>query len=183
MRALVIYESMFGNTHEIAASIAKGLGTAGLDVDVRPVGAVTEDEVRAAGLVVVGGPTHVHGMARPSTRQAAVEQAHERSLELDDDPRASGLREWFDALPAMPPLAAAAFDTRVDSAKVLTGQASHGIASRLRRHGFALVSPPESFLVDKTPALVPGEEARAEAWGTHLAELSVVPSAVRPDGT
>jgi len=183
MRALVIYESMFGNTHEIATCIAKGLTVAGVDVDVQPVGAVTADDVRGTSLLVVGGPTHVHGMARASTRQAAAEQAHERSLTLDDDPRASGLREWFDALPAMPPLAAAAFDTRADGARVLTGQASHGIANRLRRHGFALVSPPESFLVDKTPALVPGEEARAEAWGSHLAELSMVPSAVRPDGT
>jgi hypothetical protein len=183
MRALVIYESMFGNTHEIATSIAKGLAGAGMDVDVQPVGAVTADEVRAAALLVVGGPTHVHGMARASTRHSAAEQAEERSLTLDDDPRASGLREWFDALPTMPPIAAAAFDTRADAAKVLTGQASHGIASRLRRHGFTLICPPESFLVDKTPALVLGEDARATAWGTLLAELSMVPSATGPGTT
>ena len=105
MRALVVYESMFGNTHEIATCVAQGLSAAGMDVQVQPVGAVTAEDVRSVGVLVVGGPTHVHGMARPSTRQSAAEQAEERSLHLDDDARASGLREWFDALPAVPPVA------------------------------------------------------------------------------
>ena len=69
MRAVVVYESMYGNTHLVADAIGAGLSTA-LNVSVVPVSqAVLAD----ASLVVVGGPTHVHGMSRAATRKAAVQ--------------------------------------------------------------------------------------------------------------
>ena len=72
MRALVIYESMYGNTHLIADAIAAGLAEADAAVETVPVGAATPDRLASAELVVVGGPTHIHGMSRASTRKAAV---------------------------------------------------------------------------------------------------------------
>jgi hypothetical protein len=63
---------------------------------------------------------------------------------------------------------AAAFDTRLDAAPLLTGRASKGIARLLHAAGFELAAEPESFLVDKDTLLLAGEEHRAEAWGGGL---------------
>jgi hypothetical protein len=50
-----------------------------------------------------------------------------------------------------------------------TGQASRALARRLRRRGWALVAPPQSFFVDKKNRLLADQAARAEAWGASLA--------------
>ena len=70
MRAVVVYESMYGNTHLVADAIGAGLRPA-CDVSVVPVAEAGPAVLAGADLVVVGGPTHVHGMGRASTRKAA----------------------------------------------------------------------------------------------------------------
>lgn len=173
MRALVVYESMYGNTHRVADAVGRGLaGTA--EVAVVPVGQAGRELVDAVDLIVVGGPTHAHGMTRASTRRAAIEQAGEpgSGLAVDPDATGPGLRDWFASLDRMPALAAA-FDTRVRAPAALTGRASKGIAKALREHGAQVVAEPESFLVGKESALDPAVEARAEAWGRRLAEEMV----------
>lgn len=169
MRALVVYESMYGNTHAVADAIGRGLARAG-DVTVVPVDRAGAPPLDDLDLVVVGGPTHVHGMSRASTRQAAVEQAAEAdpALALDADATGPGLREWFESLGPLG-VRSAAFDTRATAPAAFTGRASKGIAKRLRGHGARLVAGPESFLVDKQNHLQPGEEERAEQWGARLA--------------
>jgi len=166
VKAVVVYESMYGNTHLVADAIGRGLAARG-EVVVVPVAQAAPALVTDADLIVVGGPTHAHGMSRPSTRKAALDQAKDNPI----DPSASGpgVREWLDT---MPPIAAsaAAFDTRAGVAPaLLTGRASKGIAKQLHQHGFGQVVEPESFLVDKDNHLEPGEEARAEEWGARLA--------------
>src|SRR5437867_2546462 len=64
MRALVVYESMYGNTHLVADAIADGLRTNG-EVTVVPVKELSAELVDRADLLVMGSPTHVHGMTRP----------------------------------------------------------------------------------------------------------------------
>jgi len=168
MRALVVYESMFGNTHTVADHIATGMGD-GVHVIVVPVERATRELVAGADLVVVGGPTHVHGMSTKTSRSGAKDSAaSDDSLDLDPDAEGPGLRDWFDGL-AGADTPAAAFDTRVDGPAVLTGRASKGIARRLRHHGFSLVVDPESFLVDKDNHLIEREDDRAETWGAALA--------------
>lgn len=170
MRALVVYESMYGNTHTIAGHIADGLRPQ-FEVDVVSVIGATPDVVAAADLVVVGGPTHAHSMSRRSTRRAAVDAAREpgSELELDHDAMGPGVREWFAAIPDHQTALAAAFDTRVDMPSALTGRASRGIDRRLRRKGFRVVAAPESFFVDKHNHLTEGQEERAMKWGSTLA--------------
>ena len=176
MRALVVYESMFGNTHVIADHIATGLRTQ-LETTVVGVHDATVELVESADLVVVGGPTHVHGMTSQRSRDGAVDMAAKDSdLHLDPDAEGPGLRDWFDELREGQQGRAAAFDTRVHATTLVTGQASKGIAKRLRRHGFDLLVEPESFFVDKSNHLEPDEADRAEAWGRSLAETLVQPA-------
>jgi len=170
MRTLVVYESMFGNTHAIASAIADGLRSAG-EVFVVPVNEATPEFVAAADLVVAGGPTHVHGMTRDLTRDMARSMAakDENPIDLDPDAAGAGIREWLAILDRGAGKRAAAFDTRAEGAAFLTGRASLGIAAELRKHGFKLVVEPESFIVDGRGHLVAGELERATAWATHLA--------------
>jgi hypothetical protein len=169
MRAVVVYESMYGNTHMVADAIAAGLRTA-LNVSVVPVAQAGAAVLADADLVVVGGPTHAHGMSRAATRKAAVQAADNPASNLKAEPDAPGpgLREWFGSLGRYP-ARAAAFDTRVHGPAALTGRASKGIIRLLRAHGFDVAAEPESFLVTRQDRLVPGEFARAREWGTTLA--------------
>src|SRR5664280_2473877 len=68
MRAIVVYESMFGKTRRVAEAIADALR------DVMEVQLLRADTARDVGLegtdlVVVGAPTHAWGMPRPGTRK------------------------------------------------------------------------------------------------------------------
>jgi hypothetical protein len=169
MRAVVVYESMYGNTHLVADAIGAGLGTV-FDVGVVPVSQASAAVLDGADLVVVGGPTHAHGMSRAATRKAAVEAADKPAsgLKVEPDPLGPGLRDWFGSLGHYR-VKAAAFDTRMHGPAALTGRASKGVARLLRAHGFDVVAGPESFLVTKQTQLERQETARARAWGATLA--------------
>ena len=170
MRAVVIYESMYGNTRQIAEAIGSGLSGA-FDVTVVPVSHADPQTLADAGLVVAGGPTHVHGMSRASTRRSAVEAAGKPESGLKTEPGAAGtgLREWLGVLGRYQ-AKAAAFDTRMQGSALLTGRSSRQVARLLRAHGFDVAAPPESFLVTRQNALVPDEPERAREWATKLAE-------------
>ena len=179
MRALVIYESMYGNTRVVASNIADGLrGT--YEVTLVPVAAATADLIAQADLLVVGAPTHMHGLSTASSRQLARKAAvkPESGLTLDPDADGLALRDWLSGLAGGHGLAAA-FDTRLAGAPVLTGRASRGISRLLRRHGYRLITPPESFVVTKLNTLIDGEPSRARAWGEALAAAAglAVPAA------
>ena len=171
MRALVVYESVFGDTREVAESIADGLRTGLGHVDVRRVADADVVQVMDADLLIVGGPTHAHGMSRPQTRAAAVAEPkryHRGEPAIEPGAGGIGLREWFDGLPHTTG-AAAAFDTRAAVPPVLSGRASTAIAKRLRRGGYRLVDQPHSFRVTKGGGLKAGEVDRAKEWGLALA--------------
>lgn len=180
MRAVVVYESMYGNTHLIAGAIASGLETA-FDVSVVPVSRASPAVLADADLVVVGGPTHAHGMSRAATRKAAVEAASKPASPLKLEPGAlgPGLRDWFGSLGRYQ-AKAAAFDTRIHAPAALTGRASKAVARLLRAHGFGLVAEPQSFLVSKQDRLEPEETIRARNWGTKLAAVIPQPRTGRP---
>jgi len=184
MRVLVVYESMYGNTHAVAVSIAAGLGSRH-DVTLVPVTRATPALLATADLLVVGGPTHVHGMSSAPSRRKAADTARKRDsgLTMDPDADGPGVRGWLEGLgmPGMPgrlgrldllgrkPAAqAVAFDTRLGGIPLLTGRASRSISRLLARHGYRLLAAPESFLVSKQHTLLDGEAARARAWGAMI---------------
>jgi len=175
MKSVVVYESMYGNTHLVAEAIAAGLRHSDHDsVTVVSVQDAGPDVLDGADLLVVGGPTHVHGMSRESTRKAAVDAAQkpDSDLSLDPDAEGPGLRDWFDSLGQLT-TRTAAFDTRMKGPAAITGRASKGIAKRLREHGGALLVDSQSFLVTKENHLLEHEEQHAEEWGKQLATTFV----------
>lgn len=178
MKALIVYESIFGNTRSVAEAIARGLEF-GVDVEVE-VAEVSEAPVAPdeVDLLVVGGPIHAWGMTRPATRLDAREQAHEAHLDVISEGR--GVREWLELLSRVhAPAAAAAFDTAVQTRWFPTGSAARGEDKALRRAGYHVVANPEHFYVkDSHGPLVDGELERAKTWGMHLAELVSEPLGV-----
>jgi hypothetical protein len=172
MRALVVYESMYGNTHAVATGIAAGLH-ATHEVTLVPVTCATRELVMTADLIVVGGPTHMHGMSTMASRRTAAETARKpgSGLTMDPDADGPGLRGWLERLRVAGVLAAS-FDTRLSGLPGFTGRASRGIARVLIRKGGRLVLPPESFLVSKKNTLLPGEAARACSWGALVGETA-----------
>jgi Flavodoxin len=163
MRAFVVYESMFGNTRQIAEAVADGLAVSA-QVDAVQVSSAPTELEDDLDLLVVGGPTHAHGMSRPGTRQAAADQATGTVA-----PSRTGLRDWLESIRPRPGLAAATFDTRLDKPRWLTGSAALGAAKRLQRSGCRLAAPPESFYVLGTTGPVQdGELDRAYDWGLAL---------------
>ena len=179
MKALVVYESMYGNTHVIAEAIADGLGETA-DVRLAPVSEAEAALIDNPELVVMGGPTHAHGMSRAATRQAAVEDAKkpERGLTIEPQADGPGVRDVLRQVGTLD-ASAAAFDTRIKIPAWIAGRASKGIARELRRRGARLIAKPESFLVTKDNQLVDGEVERARAWGARLSREMGAREAVR----
>ncbi len=168
MRSIVIYESMFGNTHVVADEIAAGLSEIG-DVQVSSTRTASLD-LAQADLVVVGGPTHLHGMTSKKSRLAAVDTAEEDpTLDLDDEVGGPGLREWFKDIPDGDGRFGAAFDTRIDKAEIVSGSAARGIARRLRRRGYQELLEHESFVLEGNGPVSESEAERARRWGQLLA--------------
>jgi flavodoxin len=172
VRALVVYESMFGNTARVAEAVAAGLSEHASTRlhDVRDAAAGTEEGVD---LIVVGGPTHAFSMSRASTREEAVRKGA--------DPAAAvrGLREWLAGLgdEATP---VATFDTRVARGRRFPGSAARRAATHLRRRGHPCVSEPTSFFVEDTGGpLLDGELERARSWGAALGSFQSDQEAVR----
>ena len=175
MRALVVYESMYGNTHVVAANIADGL-RATHEVTLVPVAAATADLVAQVDLLVVGAPTHMHRLSTASSRQLARKAAAKpvSGLTLDPDAGGPAVRDWLNSLADRRQALAAAFDTRLTGSPALTGRASRGIGRRLARHGYFLVMPAESFLVSRQDQVIDGEPARARRWGAALGAAAAV---------
>jgi hypothetical protein len=163
MRALVVFESMFGNTEVIARAVAEGLSSR-IPVDVVEVSAAPKEIGADVALLVVGGPTHAFGMSRVQTRQDATKQALGHVVSQGE-----GIREWLGDVTCPVPVPAVAFDTRISKGWV-PGSASRGARKRLRARGFTTTSEPKSFYVQGVSGpLTEGQASRAHQWGEQLA--------------
>ncbi len=155
MKALIIYDSQFGNTEKIAQSIGDALA-AGAETTLLRAAAATPAALTGYDLIVVGSPTQ---------RFNATEVM-------------SGLL----SSPDLHNVKAAAFDTRFDRAEVEQGvlrlamkvagdkawAATH-IADTLTKAGATVVVAPEGFIVEGTEGpLRPGELERAAEWATQI---------------
>ena len=155
MTSLVVFESFFGNTEVVARAIAEALQGAGPARALR-VAEVEPHHLDGVELLVVGSATRAF---RPSP----------------------GTQAWLRTLPVgrLAGVRVAAFDTRVDVAKVgnrlvtlmvrLFGYAAEPIQKRLVRAGGEVAGPAAGFVVeDKEGPLRAGETDRARAWARSL---------------
>jgi hypothetical protein len=164
--ALIVYESMFGNTERIARAVRDGLRRY-LPAETVPVNQspdVVPDDVR---LLVVGGPTHAFSMSRLSTRQEAGKQGDLVT------PVEVGIREWLAVLKPGADVdrpRVATFDTRV-KVRMLPGSAARAAAKLLRRMGYRLNASESFFVSDTTGPIRDDEVERAQRWGEELGRM------------
>lgn len=164
MRALVVYESMFGNTRAVAEQVKAGLETA-MVVDVVAVDQAPDLDALDVDLIVVGAPTHAFGLSREATREDAAQRAGGATA----TDRAVGAREWLFAAHSVPAgLVAATFDTHVKTPPV-PGRASRAAEKRLQRLGARVVAAESFYVRGYEGPMLDGELERARAWGETLA--------------
>lgn len=146
MKVLVIYDSVYGNTEQIAQAIGNALGSQE-DVKILQVRNVKPEQLTGLKLLIVGSPTH-GGRPTPAIR------------DFLNNVTESAIRE----------INVAAFDTRVTTRLArIFGYAAGRIAGRLKRKGGALIASPEGFFVKggKGP-LKEGELERAASWAKEF---------------
>ena len=104
MKALVVYESMFGNTELVARAVAEGLSGR---MEVETTNVTAGPAVSGADLLIVGAPTHAFGLSRPQTRGTAAQQGGSAAaVEV-------GVRDWLSRTGRLDGVLVASFDTRV----------------------------------------------------------------------
>ncbi len=142
MKILIIYDSVFGNTEQIAQAIGNALGSQE-DVEILRVSNVKPGQLTGLKLLIVGSPTH--GGRPTSAIQDFLNKVSESAIR--------GIN-------------VAAFDTRFSTRLVrIFGYAAGRIADSLKRNGGTLILSPEGFFVKgKEGPLKEGELERAASW-------------------
>ncbi len=158
--ALVVYESMFGNSREIAEAVALGLSH---HLSVRIVDVSGTPDTTGFDLVVAGGPTHAFSLSRPATRAEAVQKG--ATVGTVD----RGLREWLGELShSTSGQAFATFDTRVDAVRHLPGSAARKASRMAHELGFTMLGRETFRVTGAAGPLLEGEAERARQWGRTL---------------
>ena len=174
MRAIVVFESMYGNTRHIAEAIADGLRWS-IPTEVVIAGDAADMDLEDVDLVVVGGPTHAWGLSSKRTREGAKKDAIKHPDHVLDDAQAAiGIREWLQNAHFHHACRGVSFDTRLDKPQALTGSAARSIQRRLRHAGLTSFDRPQSFRVTGMAGpLAPGEIERAGQWGEAMGRTIV----------
>jgi flavodoxin len=164
MKAIVVYESHWGNTEAVARAIAEGIG---LGAEARTTDQALSAAVAEADLIVAGAPVIAFGLPRDSMRDQIA--AGGEKAPRPPDVSHPLLRTWLDELPAGKGWCAA-FETRIWwSPRGATGT----IESKLRKAGYRWAGKSERFIVDGAYGpLKDGELDRARAWGATLAKAA-----------
>jgi hypothetical protein len=165
MSALVVYESIWGNTAAVARAIAEGIGP---DTRVLSTAEATPETLAGVGLLVVGSP--LLGFSVPSKQMVDGIRTNPTHAGHDTDTSQPSMRDWLDGVPAGT-ARLATFETRIWWSP---GSAAKGIAKALSCRGYRPVDAKgERFVVNGSYGpLKDGEIERARAWGTQLAKLA-----------
>jgi flavodoxin len=170
MKAIVIYESLYGNTATIARAIAEGLGQ---DTEVFSTAQVPAGVLGEIDLVVAGAPVHSLSLPTEKSRDWA-RTGNMGPNGIAPDLSHPSMRSWLSGL-AKGSGCSAAFDTRVNAwygrgaaRKIQQTLKSAGYRPLVRPRGFYVSGHPIRPTTDGT--LVEGELDRARAWGVSLAQ-------------
>jgi flavodoxin len=155
MKVLIIYDSFFGNTEQVAQAMGDALGSQ-QDVAVLRVGDVRPEHLVGLDALIVGSPTRAFSPTPAIKKLAGSIPRH-------------GLKG----------VKVAAFDTRIAvdevGSRILSalvkvfGYAAKPIAGRLERKGGESAAPPEGFFVEGSEGpLEEGELERAADWAAQI---------------
>jgi hypothetical protein len=162
MKAIVVYESLWGNTAAVARAIADGLGS---DAVALPTGQATPGLVAGADLIVAGAP--LLGFGLPTEDMRANIGKSSSGAPTPPDLAHPSMRAWIGSLPSVR-ARYATFETRIWWSP---GSAAKSIAKLLDDHGMRPAAEPKKFIVTgRYGPLKGGELGRAKAWGASLAE-------------
>ncbi len=160
MKAVVVYESFWGNTAAIARAIAEGIGP---DTPALNTTEATAEAVAGTDLLVVGAPVMGFSLPTEAMRRGLV---REKKPPAPAEIERGSLRSWLEGLPAGKGRSAA-FETGISWSP---GGATKAIAAALERAGYASLANRQRFVVaDRYGPLRQGELDRARAWGRELA--------------
>lgn len=160
MKALVVYESLWGNTAAVARAIAEGIGES---ARVLSTAEAAGEDLDSVDLIVAGAP--VFGFKLSSDRMREGIRAKPGKGPAPDL-TCPTLRSWLDALPAGHGRSAA-FDTQVRGP---FGSGAPEIAKALEAAGYSRLTSPAGFIVKgRHGPLREGEIERAREWGAELA--------------
>jgi hypothetical protein len=163
MKAIVVYESLWGNTAKIAVAIAEGIGP---DAEAMSTGEATPEVIAGADLIVAGSPVFAFKMSSDRVRESI--RQNPGPAPSPPDLSHPSMASWLEGLPAGHG-AAAAFDTE---ARGPFGKAAPTIARSLEARGYRLIGDPTGFYVSgKYGPLREGELDRAREWGADLAAV------------
>ena len=161
MKAIVVYESHWGNTAAIAKAIAQGLGP---DAQALSTSDATPETVAASDLVVAGAP--VLGFSLPTSAMRDSLRTNPGNVSGPADLSHPLMREWLETLPSGS-ARFAAFETRIWWSP---GGATNTIGRLLAAKGYSEAAPRERFIVTgRSGPLRDGEIERAKQWGAQLA--------------
>ncbi len=145
MKAIVIYDSQYGNTEQIAKAIGSGFGE---ETRVVKVGEVKAEDIAPYHFVIIGSPTQ-------GGRQTAA------------------IKDFLDKLPAeaLKEKRLAAFDTRLKNIFVkMFGYAAPRIEAAIKEKGGNATAQPQGFFVKSAKGpLLDGELERATTWAKSVA--------------
>lgn len=161
MKAVVVYESLWGNTAAVARAVAEGLGP---DVPALSTAEASGPAIDGVDLIVAGAP--VLGFQLPSDRMRDSIASNPAGAPRPPDLSHPSMRSWLEGLPAGHG-ACAAFETGL---RWSPGGATSAIARSLERAGYRPLVKGQRFVVKgKWGPLRDGELERARRWGAELA--------------
>jgi len=159
VKAVVVYESLWGNTAAIARAIAEGIGEG---AEALSTGEATAERVAGADLVVAGAPLLGFSLPTEQMRDSIRSQPQGKPADLSSP----SLRSWLEVLPVASGRGAA-FETRIWWSP---GSAVKTILAGLEKAGYGTGGTAERFIVTgRYGPLKAGEVERARAWGEMLA--------------
>jgi flavodoxin len=148
-KALIVYDTVYGNTEKVAKALAKGLEEGGVVVDSVKVDAAKFDELSVYDLLAVGSP--VQAWSTSKATKAFLES-------LKSVKGLSGKKAF-------------AFDTRMSRSK-LAGDAGGKIEGKLKNLGLTIVKPHASAVVKgREGPLEEGAEETFKQLGAELAKM------------
>ena len=161
MKAIVVYESHWGNTASIARAIAEGIGP---EARAMSTAEATGEALAGVDIIVAGSPLLGFNLPTEAMLQGMATNAAKDPT--PPDLTHPSMRAWLDSLPQGSGRAAA-FETRIWWSP---GSAAKAILRRLETLGYRSIDKGQRFIVEgKYGPLRAGELERAKAWGAELA--------------